>query len=132
MTKSNIGHFRKWVIKRPSSETHTLRKMSPIFNYDDIANLLVISVKTALAYCRFHFLLNDYEYYVDVLSSIMLKPYFNLNLSLLKHYMLPLGRLINKYECIHQYANDMQIYFKLTSDTQKFISTLSDSVILTL
>lgn len=60
----------------------------------------------------------------------MPNPNFNLNPSFLKHYMLLLGGAINKHVCIHQYANDMQIYFRLTPDIK--FSTLSDSIILTL
>jgi len=40
--------------------------------------------------------------------------------------MLQLGGTINKHDCIHQYANDMQIYFRITPDIK------SDSIILTL
>jgi len=61
-----------------------------------------------------------------ILSSVMPNPKFNLNPSLLKHHMLQLGGTINKHDCIHQYANDMQIYFRLTPDIK------SDSIILTL
>lgn len=65
-----------------------------------------------------------------ILSSVMPHSNYNLNPSLLKHYMLLLGGTINKHDCIHQYANDMQIYFRLTPDIK--FSTLSDSIILTL
>lgn len=56
----------------------------------------------------------------------------NLESIIVKTWHAPTRWYNNKYDCIHQYANDMQIYFRLTSDIHKFISTLSESTTLAL